>query len=210
MPEEKAKLSLKEGLIYGLMPHIGCIAFIAASILGVTVAVEFFKPLLLNPFFFHFLIALSFVFATVSAALYLRKNGILSWNGVKRKKQYLSLMYGTTIGVNLFLFLFVFPLTANFDTGSFGSNVTAAASLGATAGVQSQPEASSIITLQVEIPCSGHAALIVDELKKLEGVKGVKYISPDQFAVDCDFSKVTKEQILGLEVFKTYKAKIVG
>ncbi|MCX6799478.1 MAG: heavy-metal-associated domain-containing protein, partial [Candidatus Diapherotrites archaeon] len=43
------KTTLWQGIMYGLVPHIGCIGFIGASILGATVAVEFFKPLLLNP-----------------------------------------------------------------------------------------------------------------------------------------------------------------
>ena len=43
----------KSGLLYGLIPHIGCIAFIIGSILGVTVLMQFFKPLLMNRYFFH-------------------------------------------------------------------------------------------------------------------------------------------------------------
>ena len=85
--EKKGALN---GLVYGLIPHAGCIAFIAASVLGVTVATEFFKPLLLNPFFFYGLIALSLAFATLSAALYLRKNGSLSAAGAKRSWKYLA------------------------------------------------------------------------------------------------------------------------
>ncbi|MFH1664283.1 MAG: cation transporter, partial [archaeon] len=121
-PKKSIKGSaLMEGIIFGLTPHIGCIGFIAASVLGATIAVELFKPLLMNPWFFHFLVLLSLAFATISSALYLNKNGILSWNGIKRKKAYLATMYGLTIGVNLFLFLAVFPAIANLDTGSFAN-----------------------------------------------------------------------------------------
>jgi len=44
-----ARGGVLQGIAYGLVPHIGCIGFIVATVLGVTVATEFFKPLLLNP-----------------------------------------------------------------------------------------------------------------------------------------------------------------
>ena len=117
----KPKTSIKEGIIYGLVPHIGCIGFIIASILGVTVAVNLFKPLLMNPWFFHILILLSIGFATASSAFYLSKNKLLSWSGIKKKKKYLATMYGSTVGINLFLFFVIFPMLANLDTGSFAN-----------------------------------------------------------------------------------------
>jgi copper chaperone CopZ len=115
------KSSIKQGIIYGLIPHTGCIAFILASVLGVTVATELFKPLLLNPYFFYILILISFIFATISAIIYMKKQGFITFNkgeggleigfspeGIKRKWKYLSTLYETTIGVNLLLFMIIF------------------------------------------------------------------------------------------------------
>ncbi len=107
------KNGLMQGLIYGLLPHVGCIAFIIGSVLGVAVLMEFFRPLLMDRNFFNYLLGLAFVFATFSSALYLRNNGLLSFAGMRKKWKYLTAMYGSTIGVNLLLFMFIFPLFAN-------------------------------------------------------------------------------------------------
>ena len=40
------------GLFYGLIPHAGCIAFILFTILGVSTATAFFRPLLMSRYFF--------------------------------------------------------------------------------------------------------------------------------------------------------------
>jgi len=195
-----SKSSLKQGIVYGLMPHIGCIAFIIGSVLGVTVLTQFFRPLLLNPYFFHILVLLSLGFATLSSVLYLRKNGLLSTVGAKRKWKYLSTMYGSTIGINLLLFLIIFPLLANVSfaqspTGNF------------IAGVNSS---LSILKLQVDIPCSGHATLISGDLKTVSGVTGVQFSLPNIFEVTYDSSKTSKQQILALDVFKTYNAAVLS
>jgi copper chaperone CopZ len=197
----KENKGLISGIIYGLIPHAGCIAFIIASVLGVTAATEFFKPLLLNPYFFYILIALSFTFATISSGLYLRKNDLLSSNGVKKKWKYLSTMYGSTIGINLLLFMLIFPLLANVSTAS--------PTTGNLIGASSLNNLSSI-KLQVDIPCSGHAPLISDEIKKLDGISSVQFNLPNAFDVSYDSSKTSKQQILSLEIFKTYKATVLS
>lgn len=191
-----------KGVIYGLIPHAGCIAFIIASILGVTAATELFKPLLLNPYFFYILVALSFTFATISSAIYLRKNGLLSSNGVKRKWKYLSTMYGSTIGVNLLLFMLIFPLLANVSVAQSPTGNLALSNGGINT--------LSSLKLQVDIPCSGHAPLISDELKKIDGVSNIQFSLPNVFDVKYDSSKTSKQQILSLEVFKTYKATVLS
>lgn len=212
----KEKSSLKEGIIYGLTPHIGCIGFIVASVLGVTVAVNLFKPLLMNPWFFHILMAISFVFATVSAMFYLKKNDILSMAGIARKKKYLATMYGSTAGINLLLFFVLFPMIANLDTGSFAnsSSPTGAFTLtnqgNTNTNTVAVTESTSILVLQVDIPCPGHAPLISGELKSVSGVTGVKFNSPNYFDVAFDGEKTSKEEILSLDVFKTYPAKVVS
>ena len=214
--ENKTKVESNDiwsGVIYGVTPHIGCIAFIIFSVLGVTTATALFKPLLLNPYFFYILIAISIVFATVSAFIYLKKHGVFVYNktpegtsvtfskeGIKSKWKYLSILYGTTIGVNLLLFMIIFPLVANISLPSAGSLVAAAETENLT-GISS-------LKLKVDIPCSGHAPLISQELKSITGVVDVQFSFPNIFNVKYDSTKTSKEQILSLEVFKTYKATL--
>ena len=194
IPEKAAdcckKTSAKQGILYGLIPHAGCIFFIIGSVLGVTVLTEMFKPLLLNRYFFYILVLLSFSLATVSSVIYLRKNGMLSLSGIKGKWKYLSIMYGSTIGTNLLLFLIIFPLLANFSSSPSGAFVAG----------------TSTLSQSVDIPCSGHATLISGELKKIDGVEGVTFSQPNVFKVSYDSAKTSKEKILALEVFKTYPA----
>lgn len=184
-PKDK---SLRNGILFGLLPHAGCIAFVAFSLLGLTVAASVFKPLLAKSYLFYIMIALSFVFATLSAGLYLRKQGGLKT--AKHHKKYLSILYGTTIAVSLLLYFVIFPLVAG-----------SAASTGNAIG----PET---MTIQVQIPCSGHAPLITSELKNA-GVNSVQYIPSNKFKLTYDSTKITKEQILDLAIFKEYPAKIV-
>jgi len=195
--EGKGK-NILQGIAYGLIPHIGCIAFIIVSVLGATALMQFFKPILLNRYFFYILVLISVSFATISSAFYLKKNGILSSAGVKRKWKYLSTMYGSTIGINLLLFLVVFPLLANVTLSS-----------PATGSLVSATGSTSSLKLQVDIPCSGHAPLITQELKTINGVTDVKFSLPNIFDVKYDSAKTSKSQILSLDVFKTYKATAI-
>lgn len=179
----------------GLLPHTFCILFVLFSILGATTATVFLKPLLLRKNFFYFLIILSFAFTTLPALLYLAKNGILSWRGIKRKWQYLALMYGLTILTNLALFLFIFPAAANFNRNQ--------------SKVLSTTAQTKEVVLKVAIPCSGHASLITNELKKNKGVESVKFILPNIFRVTYDTAITNAEEILGQEIFKSFKAAIL-
>ncbi|MFH1229648.1 MAG: copper ion binding protein [Candidatus Aenigmatarchaeota archaeon] len=197
--EAKSKVTLKQGIIYGLIPHIGCIAFIIGSVLGVTVLTQLFRPILMNPYFFQILLGMSIGFATISSAFYLRKNGLLSVLGAKKKWKYLSTMYGSTVGINVLLFLVIFPLLANVSFAAPTGNFLALSN-----GVY------SVLTLQVDIPCSGHAPLISDDIKALNGILAVKFSLPNTFEVSYDPSAITKQQILALDVFKTYKATVLS
>ncbi len=188
---EDRKKGIK-GIWYGIIPHIGCIIFVIASILGSTVLIQFFKPLLMNRNIFYYMIGISFGFATLSALLYLRKNKLLSWGGIKKKKGYLSIMYGTTIGISLLFFFVIFPLTANI--GGVSAEVV---------------RTDSLLKMSVAIPCPGHATLITNELKTIDGVEGVKFSLPNNFAVYYDASKTTKQKILSLDVFREYPAKVL-
>ncbi|MBW2999008.1 cation transporter, partial [Candidatus Woesearchaeota archaeon] len=190
----KKKNGFWKGLMYGLIPHTGCIAFLIGSVFGVSVLMKFFKPLLMSRYFFHFLILLSLAFATLSSVLYLKNNKLLSLNGIKKKKSYLATMYGLTIGINLLLFFVIFPLAANVSiAGPTGNAIL---------------DDTSQIELDVDIPCSGHAPLISEELKTIEGVLGIEYKSGN-FIVTYDDSKTNEEEILSLEVFDEYSAKVV-
>lgn len=182
--QKRKKTGFLAGLVYGLIPHLGCIAFIVFSVLGATAATAVFKSLLLNRYFFHLLIAISIIFATISAIFHFKKQGFIGW-------KYLLTLYGTTILVNLLLFMIIFPVATNFQPGS-------------TLG-----ESTNNLTLQVDIPCPGHAPLITGELKSLNGVKNVKFRFPNIFDVDYDPQKTFREQILALAVFNTYQASVL-
>jgi len=190
--EYKGKNPLK-GLMYGLIPHIGCIVFIFASILGVTVLMRFFKPLLMNRNIFYYLILVSIGFATLSSFFYLRKNKSLSWKGIKNKKGYLTIMYGSTIGINVLLFFFIFPFLTNF-TGAAITDTTG----------------FSLMAIKVDIPCPGHAPLISSELETMRGVGGSEYSFPNKFDVYYDASQTSEQEILSLEVFDEYPAQILS
>ena len=182
----------KQGLLYGLLPHVGCIGFLIASILGVTVLMNFFRPLLMNRNIFYYLIGLSIMFATISSVIYLRKNGLLHFDGVKRKAGYLSTMYGLTVGINLVLFFLVFPMTAN--AGNSPVEVL---------------DTTQSFVIDVDIPCPGHAPLITNELKQVSGVQGVVYSFPSTFEVTYDSALVAQDEVLGIEVFDEYPATMI-
>ncbi len=193
---KKKQNNILRSIVYGLVPHIGCIGFIVGSVLGVSVLMQFFRPLLMSRYFFYGLVALSLGFATVSVILYLRNNELLSVKGLQRKWKYVSITYGSTLGVNLALFLIVFPMLANVSA-SVGSDQITLGSI------------DSII-LKVNIPCSGHAPLISEELKTINGVQEVKYSTPNIFAVKYDSGRTSKTEILKLAVFKEYPATLVS
>ena len=190
--EKKESKGFLSGILYGLIPHTGCIAFIVFTIIGVTAATSFFRPLLMNAYFFYILILVSFLFATLSAGIYLKKRDLFSFGGVKKKWRYLSVLYGTSIGINLVLFLLIFPIATNI-TSATGNVVL---------------DDLSKITLKVDIPCPGHAPLITEELKTIDGVEAIKFRFSDYFDVSFDSLKTSQNEILSLEVFETYPAVV--
>jgi len=66
------------------------------------------------------------------------------------------------------------------------------------------------LTLEVSIPCSGHAGLIESEMQKLEGIENVSFRAPNLFDVYYNSDKISKENILSTGIFKEYPAKIVN
>jgi len=195
---EKSKNGLLQGIFYALVPHTICIAFLIGSILGVTLLMQFFKPLLMNRYFFYALIAISLMFATLSAALYLRRNGLLSALGAKKKWKYLTGMYGSTVGINLALFLLVFPMLANASPNIPGG------------ALGEQAPYVSTVRMSVDIPCSGHAPLITSELKTISGVLGVQFSFPNIFEVTYDNTKTDRDQMMALDVFREYPANVLS
>ncbi|MBS3121350.1 hypothetical protein J4434_00515 [Candidatus Woesearchaeota archaeon] len=227
--------SIFASIFYGLVPHTGCIAFILFTILGVTAVTSFLKPFLLNAYIFYVLILLSFVFTTISAIIYLKKHGLWSLDGLKFKWKYLLTMYSLTLGINLFLFMVVFPLLVNIPTVSadYGAQQSGLQQqqlnlsnpqlnpqiTGAVVGVPveqalnnqlTNADELSTIRLKVGIPCPGHASLISQEIKSLSGIKTVKFSFPNLFDVTYNPAMLSKEDVLSLDVFNTYKADIVN
>lgn len=191
------KKTIIQGIAYGLVPHIGCIGFIIAAILGSTILMQYFRPVLMNRYVFHYLILISLGFAGLSSLFYLRKQKLLSWKGVKRKKGYLLIMFGSVIGINLILFLGVFPMLANVGVGSITGAVIANGQF-------------DVMKISVDIPCPGHAPLITSELVTVEGVEGSEFSFPNKFDVYYDFSQTSEQEILSLEIFDEYPAKLIG
>ena len=221
--KNETKNTILQGITYGLVPHIGCIGFVVASILGVTFAAELFRPLLMSPLFFYGLIILSMVFATISSVIYLKNNDLLSFQGIKKKTNYLLIMYGTTIGVSLLFLFVIFPMlvtslpvldstqtTQNLVTGTSNGENSNLIATNTTPLNTNQTNSIGTLKLEVQIPCAGHSPLIVSELKKLTGVTSAKMLQWNTFSVTFDTTKTTKEQILAAEIFTSYPAKLIN
>jgi len=189
---DSEKRGFLKGIIYGILPHIFCIAFVIFSVIGATAFTVIFKNILLIPYFFHLLVAISFVFATISAVFYLKSKDCLCISGIKNKWRYLIILYGVTILVNLLMFFVVFPVLANINYNK----------------TSQQQNNFKNISLEVKIPCSGHSFLIIGELKKIEGVGNIKFRMPNIFDIEYNPSLTSIEKITSLEVFKTYTANI--
>lgn len=188
----KSDKGILAGFLYGLLPHSFCIAFALFSIVGAVTATTLLKKFMLIPNFFYFLVVISLLLATVSLVFYLKKSGCLCVSGVKGKWKYITTLYSTTILINLLMFFVVFPALAN-------------------AGEKNQTvlgKNSAELSIKVKIPCSGHAPLITDEIKKDYGVESVEFETPDVFKIKYDPGKTMPEKITSLEIFKTYEATI--
>lgn len=190
--KDSSKKSFLQGLLFGLLPHTFCIAFIVFSVIGATIATTLIKKVLLVPYFTEILIGISIIFATISIIFYLKKQKCLCVKGIKDRWKYITTMYTVTILVNVLMFFVVMPTLANIS-----SNQTINANA-----------LSNVLTIKVDIPCSGHAPLITDELKKLDGINQVNFKSLDTFEIKYNPNKLTPERITALEIFKTYKAVV--
>jgi hypothetical protein len=182
MQQDEIKSGIKSGIISAIVPHLGCIAFIVFTLLGISAGSVFLKQFILASWSFPVLVFFSFVIAGISAFFYLKKNCCIN------KIKYVSMLFASVLVVNGLLFYVAFPWVANQSGKSTEkSNI-----------------ALSELKIKVGIPCSGHATLITDELKK-GGVSEVSYKSPDEFDVKYDTNKITKENILKLAILKEFK-----
>lgn len=180
------------GILYGLIPHTFCIAFILFSTIGAVTATVFFKKFLLIPYFSYFLVLISLLLATISSMIYLKRTNCLCISGIKSKWKYITILYATTILVNLFMFFIVLPILANANANN----------------VINQENNLTNLSITVQIPCSGHASLIINELKKDSGIGLVRFEMPDIFKIKYDPKKISPEKIVSLEIFKIYKATL--
>ena len=203
---EKETKGIWAGILYGAAPHTFCILFIIFTILGVATATAVLRPLLLNPYFFYLLIALSLIFATISAVIYLRRSGALSLQVIKNKWKYLVTLYGATVFINVLLFMVIFPITVNFSPGvSFTDAVSTAFGQG---NISPWSASQPFLILAVDIPCPGHAFLIVKDLRAINGVESVQFTFPNLFSVAYSPQETSVKQILALDVFNTYGATV--
>lgn len=187
------KRGVFSGLIFGLLPHSFCILFIVFSVIGAVAFSGFLKKFLLIPNFFFFLVAASFLMSTISLAIYLKKNDCLCRAGIKSRWRYISMLYATTILTNLLMFFVVFPAVANMENKK-------------NAGAKGE---FSKLSLAVDIPCSGHAPLIIEEIKKNSPVQSVTFEAPGKFIISYDPEKTTPKNIESLDIFKTFPAKTI-
>ncbi len=65
------------------------------------------------------------------------------------------------------------------------------------------------LTLEVDIPCPGHASLITQELYTIDGVVDVKYRLPDLYDITYDPTVTSEEEIKDLDVFNEYPCQAV-
>ena len=164
--EKKGKGILK-GVLYGILPHSFCIGFIVFSAIGSITVTSVFKNIIITPHFLDILLIFSISMATFSAIIYLKRCNCLNKHGMINKWKYLTILYGTTIFINFLMFSYVLPALANINSPN--TNIVSAR--------------SSELSLKVSIPCTGHAPLIIDELKKCKGIESIKFESPDVFKI---------------------------
>jgi hypothetical protein len=133
--------------------------------------------------------------------MYLRRKQSLNLIGIKNNRNYLLSMFFITISTNLVIFYLIFPATSKFNNKPVSAKTTVQqVSL-------AQDQKIGVLDISVDIPCSGHSFLIQSEVKKLQGIKSVDYSLPNKFKITFDKKLLTKEKILALPVFQTYKAK---
>jgi len=201
------------GIIYAIIPHSFCVLFVALSVVGATFANQALRQFLMLPYFMPMIIGLSLLFASVSATFYLKRIDRLSIAGAIEKKKYLAILFSTTVIVNILFFNYVMPFIGGVRPVS-NELVQAQVenkksnSVPVNAFEETNPLARKVeeFNISVDLPCSGHAFLVTSDLEKLKGVESVDFYSSNKFKIKFDSSVVSKNQILAIDIFKTYKA----
>lgn len=189
--KENSNKNFLQATLYGLLPHSFCVAFVIFSIIGTVTFTSFLKKILITPYFFHLLVLLSLLLATISGIIYLKKTGNLNVAGIKNKYKYLTILYSTTILVNLLMFFVVFPVLANINSNN-----------------PNQENYTNNLIISVQIPCSGHAPLIIDELKNINGISSIYYKLPNIFEIKYNSNTVSEKEIISSDIFNDFKATI--
>ena len=122
-PERKGFLW---GIVYGLLPHTFCILFVVFAVIGTTAGSAFLKKFFIIPHFFQILVGLSLIFAAISATIYLRRSHNFSLAGMQQKWRYLTILFVTTISINLLFFYVIFPAAGNIGVKSPAAQVASA------------------------------------------------------------------------------------
>ncbi len=178
--------AVRAGILSGLIPHTGCILILLFAIFGVTFANAFFKKFLFNSYYIYAVFGVSILIATIAGFFYIRR---FSDRRLKSHWKYLIILYGSVIIINLLMIYVIFPAIANTNSGNLKGD---------------------LLNLEFNIPCSGHVPLVISELQKVDGVKGVKFISGKTFEVYYDANKITEEKILQQDVCREFNAKEIN
>jgi hypothetical protein len=218
------------GLLYAIIPHSFCILFVVLSIIGATFATQILRQFLMLPYFMPMLIGLSLLFASISAIFYLKRINNLSWKGIVLKRNYLIILFSTTLIVNILFFNYVMPIIGGIKPINNSSAQNSATQCNiptevfsktpneqkndlpknkSNDGIPTQTQTTANIEtfdISVDLPCSGHAFLVTGDLEKLKGVESVDFYSSNKFKIKFDSNIVSKNQILAIDIFKTYKA----
>lgn len=188
-PSRPYRKNLWSGIVYGLIPHTFCIAFFVLSLIGAAGGATLAKRFLLLPHFFLFLTLISLLFATLAAFFYLKRSSCYNPKGLRKKYKYICALYATTIATNILVAYVIMPIFAN----------------GSAKPIENVQSQLSIADIEVQIPCPGHAPLIISELEKVSGVKRISFRTPRTFEVAYNPQETSLKDIKTSEIFQTFK-----
>ncbi len=203
----KNRKGFLNGILFGLTAHSFCILFIILTALSASTLTAIVRPLFMSRYFFHALVLMAIVFATLSAVIYLKKNSLLSFAGIKEKRSYLLILYSTTITINLLFFIIIFPIAANVSGGSSLKKAVSSSFI-KSAQLPLNGEEGFLI-LQTDIPCSGHAYLVFSDLNDFPGVNDINFRFPNIFEITYDKEITTTDNIMSVDVFQEYETTII-
>lgn len=112
-PTSNYKKGFWTGLLFGLIPHSFCLAFLLLSVAGAASTAVLLKKFLLIPHLSFFLLITSLLLATLSAFIYLKKTGGYSPLMIKSKWKYLLTLYGSIAVMNIIVIFIVLPALSN-------------------------------------------------------------------------------------------------